>query len=117
MDREQAVMGRTSMPRLPDATELAGDWRIEGQGGLDCDLVLDASVMRFEGAQAPAHDLTAATRRLTPMGLGEVRAWRPSPDGIALLRDDGSLVVFLNRNGTAYEGRGPDGERLRLVRA
>lgn len=115
-DTEKAVMGQTGAPRLPDAAELTGGWRLEGEGGPVCELVLDAGAVRFDGPHAPAHVLTAASPCLASMRLGEVKAWRPGSDGIALLRDDGSLVVFLSRKGTAYEGRAPDGQRLRLVR-
>lgn len=117
MDTEKVVMGQTGAPRLPDAAELTGGWRMEGEDGSACDLVLDARAVLFDGPHAPAHVLTAASPCLASMSLGGVKAWRPSSDGIALLRNDGSLVVFLSRRGQGFEGSGPDGERLRLVRA
>ena len=43
-------------------------------------------------------------------------AWRPAPDGIALIRADGRVILFLSRRGDRYAGQGPAGEELTLIR-
>ena len=109
-------MSSTKIPRLPEAAELAGRWRVEtSTAGYEVRLTVETVV--FAGPDAPALGLVSDGPCLESLQPGGIEAWRPSSDGIALLRNDGSLVVFLSRRGQGFEGSGPDGERLRLVRA
>lgn len=102
-------------PQLMEADALRGRWRLEAQEG-GCTLVLGLGAVDFEGPNAPAWRLRDEGGCLSGLGLDVVQAWRPSSDGMALLRADGSLVAFLSRKGQTFEGQGPGGERLRLVR-
>ncbi|WP_292072363.1 AprI/Inh family metalloprotease inhibitor [Brevundimonas sp. UBA7534] len=108
-------MSSRKITRLPEAAELAGRWRIETSTA-GCDVRLTVETVVFAGPDAPALRLVSDGPWLASVDLGVIEAWRPSSDGIALLRNDGSLVVFLSRRGQGFEGSGPDGERLRLVR-
>jgi hypothetical protein len=102
-------------PRLAEPAEVAGRWRMETKGD-GCGVSLTAESVVFPGPDAAGWRLTGDDPCLATLHLRGVEAWRPSSDGIALLRADGSLVVFLGRKGQGFEGPGPDGERLRLVR-
>ena len=106
-------MSSTKIPRLPEAAELAGRWHIETSTA-GCEARLTAETVTFAGPDAPALRLVSDGPCLA--SLEGIEAWRPSSDGIALLRNDGSLVAFLSRKGAGFEGPAPDGERLRLVR-
>ena len=111
--QEAAVTDRA--PRMLEAEALKGDWRLE-TADKGCPVELGLETKTFPGPNAPGWRLKDRGC-LSGLNLGVVEAWRPSSDGIALLRNDGSLVVFLSRRGQGFEGSGPDGERLRLVRA
>lgn len=110
--QEPAVTDRA--PRMLEAEALKGDWRLE-TAAKECQVELGLDAKTFPGPNAPGWEMRDGGC-LSGLNLGGVEAWRPSSDGIALLRNDGSLVVFLSRRGQGFEGSGPDGERLRLVR-
>ena len=43
--------------------------------------------------------------KVKPTAISEVVGWRPAPDGIALLRADGSTLAFFSRDGDLYRNQ------------
>ncbi|MBU3895652.1 protease inhibitor Inh/omp19 family protein [Serratia rubidaea] len=85
---------------LPSPALLSGLWTIIEQGN-SCDIHLKTE--RFE--QANGYKLS-----VSPNCMGEVlperpEAWRPTPDGIALLNKEGVTVLFFSQEGDHYRSQ------------
>ena len=105
-----------SIPALPQAADLAGRWRLAIADRAECQLTLDPTALDLGGPNAPAWRLNDDAGCLAHAGVGEAAGWRPAPDGIALIRADGRVILFLSRQGETYAGRGPAGEAVTLTR-
>lgn len=86
-------MVRQSVPILPSAEHLAGTWSLAGESGV---VQLDLAVSPAAVGGAPAWSLEAPPGDLAALGLEEVMAWRPAPDGIALVNAGGAIVAFFS---------------------
>ena len=105
-----------SIPALPQAADLAGRWRLAIADRAECQLTLDPTALDLGGPNAPAWRLNDDAGCLAHAGVGEAAGWRPAPDGIALIRADGRVILFLSGRGDRYAGQGPAGEELTLIR-
>lgn len=77
-------------PRLPEVGELKGVWTVSATDGpARCQVVLD-------DRPAPGGYVLLSSC-LGTLGLGDVSAWRPAPDGIALTDADSRSVAFFSR--------------------
>ncbi len=74
---------------LPSATSLAGNWLIEHDRQTCVVILSDVSLREANGYQ-----LTTAGDRCAGTIAQETVAWRPEPDGIALLNARGSTLMF-----------------------
>ncbi|HEI8868030.1 TPA: AprI/Inh family metalloprotease inhibitor [Serratia odorifera] len=82
---------------LPSAQSLAGQWQL-ANGERQCRLELLAE------AQHDANGYQLRDRQQCLKGIfnAEAIGWRAAPDGIALLRADGSTLAFFSRDGAVY---------------
>lgn len=105
-----------SMPILPAAEDLAGDWRLHWSGG-DCIVSLGARTVPMPRPAADAWTLTLAPDCVGTDAMEAIRAWRPASDGVAMVDAQGRTRLFLSRTEPgAYEAALPSGQRLRLTR-
>ena len=108
-------MALQTVPILPEPSQLTGDWVISGA---DTSIVVGLSARPAAlraGAQAWTLELRSGA--LESVGLEAARAWRPAPDGIALVADDGATVAFFSAEGAdRYVHRARHGETV-LARA
>lgn len=89
-------------PILPEARELAGDWRVEGGSGA---CVVSFGVERVEAANA--HRLQDPTACLRTLLGADIAGWRPATDGIDIVRPDRLSAGFFSfqPDGTATLNR------------
>ena len=99
--------------RLAEPAELAGEWRVTGEGRVPC-------AIRFETARveaANAHRLVDPTGCLAMLVGGAVAGWRPVPDGIELAGPDRLTVLLFSFAGDgSASGSAPDGRGTLLLR-
>jgi len=74
---------------LPTATSLAGDWLI-AHNQKTCEVIL--SDVRHP--ESNGYQLTTAGADCDGVVVADTVAWRPEPDGIALLNTHGSTLMF-----------------------
>lgn len=107
---------RQAIPALPEPAQLAGTWVIVA-GERAVTVSLSTNPAEIGDIGAPAWVLGARSGALEALGLEPAIAWRPAPDGIALVAADGVTVVFFSADGagryTHQSGRG----RLVLAKA
>lgn len=85
-----------SVPILPEPVQFAGDWVISAA---EVSVAVTLST-RPAAASAGAPAWALETRgSLEALGLRSARAWRPAPDGIALVAADGATVAFFSTEG------------------
>ncbi|CBJ48041.1 protease inhibitor [Erwinia amylovora ATCC 49946] len=85
---------------LPSAASLSGQWTVVDKSS-SCDVQLTAE--RFEAANGYKLSISPGC---DPSVLPETpEAWRPAPDGIALLNGDGLTVLFFSREGEHYRSQ------------
>ena len=105
-----------SIPALPSAHDLAGDWMLSW-GGERCDLNLSSLPVSMPRPATDAWALTLDEQCTGNDVLAAVRAWRPASDGIDLTDARGRTRLFLSRTGPqAYEAVLPSGQAVRLTR-
>src|SRR5690349_18546373 len=78
-------------PALLDPAQVAGAWTLSRAGGASCSLTLKADEAGPNRHQLVLGDCAKMA------GIGASTGWRASSDGIALVTDDGSTVIFLAR--------------------
>ena len=105
----------SAIPVLPEASDLAGAWRLEHKG-TGCNLILELERLDLPGPHAAAWRLTGDAACLIALEVGETVGWRPAPDGVALLRVDGSVTAFLSRAGAGFQVVSGDRTGLSLSR-
>lgn len=85
---------------LPSVESLAGQWRIIDREN-SCDIHLKA-----EGFEPASGYKLSISSDCVPNILPETpEAWRPTPDGIALLNRDGLTTQFFSREGEHYRSQ------------
>ena len=100
------------IPRLPLPKDLAGPWLLAADGAGLCRLSLELD-SKGEGRLS-----VPRTCKLAGVDLRTVAGWRPATDGLALVTEDRSLVLFLDRVAPdTYTARLSDGSGIRLSRA
>lgn len=105
-----------SIPALPSAHDLAGDW-VLSWGGETCGLNLSSRPVSMPRPATDAWTLTLDAQCAGNEMLEPVRAWRPASDGIDLTDERGRTRLFLSRTGPeAYEAALPSGQAVRLTR-
>ncbi|CAI1163695.1 protease inhibitor Inh/omp19 family protein [Serratia quinivorans] len=85
---------------LPSAQSLAGQWQV-ADAQQQCQIEFLAS----EQSATNGYQLVDRQNCLKNVLTAEVVGWRPAPDGIALLRADGSTLAFFSRDGDVYRNQ------------
>lgn len=85
---------------LPSPESLSGHWTIVDKKN-ECDIYLKTE--RFE--QANGYKLIASSTCVPDIFSEIPDAWRPEPDGIALLNKDGVTLLFFSREDEHYRSR------------
>ena len=85
---------------LPSAQSLAGQWQV-ADAQQQCQIEFLAS----EQSATNGYPLIDRQNCLKKVLTAEVVGWRPAPDGIALLRADGSTLAFFSRDGDVYRNQ------------
>ncbi|HGM4680708.1 AprI/Inh family metalloprotease inhibitor [Serratia marcescens] len=67
-----------------------------------------------EQSETNGYQLVDRQHCLQSVFAAEVVGWRPAPDGIALLRADGSTLAFFSRDGDLYRNQLGADEALTL---
>ena len=80
---------------LPTAQSLAGQWQVA-----DSERQCQIEFLANEQSETNGYQ-----RCLQSVFAAEVVGWRPAPDGIALLRADGSTLAFFSRDGDLYRNQ------------
>jgi hypothetical protein len=105
-----------SIPVLPSAEDLAGDWRLHWSGGA-CSVSLSARPVAMPRPAADAWSLTLEPACAGNAALDSVSAWRPASDGVEMVDARGRTRVFLSRTGPGvYEAAPPSDQTLRMTR-
>lgn len=85
---------------LPSAGSLSGQWTVTDESN-SCTLHL-----RAESVESANGYKLSILSSCSPEVLPQVpAAWRPTPDGIALLDSDGLTVLFFSREGEQYRSQ------------
>ncbi len=105
-----AAMGG-SLPPLPLPKDLAGDWVL-----LDARRSCAIHLWVDEIPQANGFRLTADMDPLACNFSMNAVAWRPAPDGIALLDGEGSTLIFFSREANGYRSDIASDAGMRLQR-
>ncbi|EFO1665478.1 AprI/Inh family metalloprotease inhibitor [Escherichia coli] len=85
---------------LPPADSLSGQWTVTDKSN-SC--IIQLSTESVESANGYRLSISPSCGYV---GLPEATvAWRPMPDGIALLDCDGSTVLFFSREGEHYRSQ------------
>ena len=85
---------------LPSAQSLAGQWQV-ANAEQQCQIEFLAG----EQGEINGYSLVDRQHCLEKVLTAEVVGWRPAPDGIALLRADGSTLAFFSRDGDIYRNQ------------
>ncbi|AOF01747.1 MULTISPECIES: AprI/Inh family metalloprotease inhibitor [Serratia] len=85
---------------LPTAQSLAGQWQVA-----DSERQCQIEFLASEQSETNGYQLVDRQRCLQSVFATEVAGWRPAPDGIALLREDGSTLAFFSRDGDLYRNQ------------
>ncbi|AMG99713.1 AprI/Inh family metalloprotease inhibitor [Serratia liquefaciens] len=85
---------------LPSAQSLAGQWQV-ANAEQQCQIEFLAG----EQSEINGYSLVDRQHCLEKVLTAEVVGWRPAPDGIALLRADGSTLAFFSRDGDIYRNQ------------
>jgi hypothetical protein len=85
---------------LPSAQSLAGQWQV-ANAEQQCQIEFLAG----EQSEINGYSLVDRQHCLEKVLTVEVVGWRPAPDGIALLRADGSTLAFFSRDGDIYRNQ------------
>lgn len=85
---------------LPSPKSLAGQWTVVDKAN-SCDVHLKAE--SFE--QANGYKLTVSPACTQDVFPEAPEAWRPTPDGIALLARDGRTLLFFSQEGEHYRSQ------------
>lgn len=85
---------------LPSAQSLAGQWLV-ANAEQQCQIEFLAG----EQSEINGYSLVDRQHCLEKVLTAEVVGWRPAPDGIALLRADGSTLAFFSRDGDIYRNQ------------
>ena len=85
---------------LPSAQSLAGQWQV-ANAEQQCQIEFLAG----EQSEINGYSLVDRQHCLEKVLTAEVGGWRPAPDGIALLRADGSTLAFFSRDGDIYRNQ------------
>lgn len=85
---------------LLSAQSLAGQWQV-ANAELQCQI----QFLTDEQPETHGYVLVDRLRCLEKVLTAEVVGWRPAPDGIALLRADGSTLAFFSRDGDIYRNQ------------
>ncbi|MGO3398780.1 MAG: AprI/Inh family metalloprotease inhibitor, partial [Serratia proteamaculans] len=85
---------------LPSAQSLAGQWQV-ANAEQQCQIEFLAG----EQSEINGYSLVDRQHCLEKVLTAEVVGWRPAPDGIALLRADGSTLAFFSRHGDIYRNQ------------
>ena len=93
-----AVMASSLL--LPSAQSLAGQWQV-ATAEQQCQIEFLAG----EQSEINGYSLVDRQHCLEKVLTAEVVGWRPAPDGIALLRADGSTLAFFSRDGDIYRNQ------------
>lgn len=93
-----AVMASSLL--LPSAQSLAGQWQV-ANAEQQCQIEFLAG----EQSEINGYSLVDRQHCLEKVLTAEVVGWRPAPDGIALLRADGSTLAFFSRDGDIYRNQ------------
>lgn len=100
---------------LQSAADLAGSWTLQQDAAAEsCQLQLLADTVEAADGYALKGDTTCVNQWLAD----ELKAWRPTPAGIALLKADGLTLVLLGRQSSGeYQGHKQGGAKLVLRRS
>ena len=94
--------------KLPSASELSGVWQLRG-GEQQCEVVLhNASLV--ENTWRLEVDVQCLKALLPDVPAG----WRPTPDGITLMKEQGQSVAFFSKEKEGYTLTLPDGSTRTL---
>nr|WP_256346329.1 AprI/Inh family metalloprotease inhibitor [Serratia liquefaciens] len=85
---------------LPSAQSLAGQWQV-ANAEQQCQIEFLAG----EQSEINGYSLVDRQHCLEKVLTAKVVGWRPAPDGIALLRADGSTLAFFSRDGDIYRNQ------------
>ncbi len=85
---------------LPSAQSLAGQWQVA-----DAEQQCQIEFLAGEQSEINGYSLVDRQHCLEKVLTAEVVGWRPAPDGIALLRADGSTLAFFSRDGDIYRNQ------------
>ena len=85
---------------LPSAQSLAGQWQV-ANAEQQCQIEFLAG----EQSEINGYSLVDRQHCLEKVLTAEVVGWRPAPDGIALLRAEGSTLAFFSRDGDIYRNQ------------
>ncbi len=85
---------------LPSVGSLSGQWTVTDESNsciiqLSSEIVESANGYRLSVSPDCAHEILPEP----------TMAWRPTPDGIALLDNDGLTVLFFSREGEYYRSQ------------
>ncbi|WP_139115716.1 AprI/Inh family metalloprotease inhibitor [Pseudomonas sp. 25 R 14] len=82
---------------LPSAQQLAGQWSVHVQQNAEqrCSFTL----------QVFGHALTGGAECLSRWLEGSVAGWIPTPDGIAVVSEEGRKLLFFSRQGDHYSSK------------
>ncbi|MGE7993205.1 AprI/Inh family metalloprotease inhibitor [Pseudomonas sp. NPDC089554] len=102
-------VGMASSLLLPNAAQLAGDWRLYPQ-----QQVADGCALRLAASEGALEGDLACAERLLGLRPG---SWLVTPDTLALVAGDGASVVHFSREGAQrYAWTSPEGRQLVLER-
>lgn len=93
-------VGMTDSLVLPNAQSLSGRW-IVSDGKRLCLVVLQSN----ELADIDAYEMVIGTRCDKSIFSAPPAAWRPAPDGIALVGNAGETLMFFSKEGEEYRNR------------
>lgn len=85
---------------LLSAQSLAGQWQVA-----NTEQQCQIQFLADEQPETHGYVLVDRQRCLEKVLTAEVVGWRPAPDGIALLRADGSTLAFFSRDGDIYRNQ------------
>lgn len=92
--------GHGRQPGAADRAVAGGQWQVA-----DSERQCQIEFLANEQSETNGYQLVDRQRCLQSVFAAEVVGWRPAPDGIALLRADGSTLAFFSRDGDLYRNQ------------
>lgn len=96
---------------LPSASSLAGVWQLS-----DDHTAVQIELSAISNLAANGYVLRDKSHILPGMVESKIAAWRPEPDGIALLDAEGSTILFMAKVSDGIYESNANGMRLTPVR-